>query len=178
MRTTTNDSLRVVATGADHVDALAALGRAATLDPDDARRWSTALQLGEEDDHFVLVLLTGRGEPEVVGALAAGASRDLDGKGDAEIYRLIVDPRARRRGHGRALAAAAMERLDLAGFGAITCTVATPMGAAFFRALGWREDPCRGPRADPVAFATTSSAPRWTARDGEGAIAATVNSSR
>jgi GNAT superfamily N-acetyltransferase len=102
-----------------------------------AARW-TRLAAGGGVPMWVAVV-----DGEVVGEVAAGASRDPDAPpGTGEVVALYVDPDHQGGGIGRALLARAVEELRAAGYVRATLwTLATSeQSTAFYARNGWRRD--------------------------------------
>lgn len=102
--------------------------------------WEERLALPAGDDHFVLAAADPTGN--LVGVASAGGSRDVDGKGDGEIYVLYVAPDRLGEGYGKTLVAAVVGSLEEAGFRRATLWVAASNVAArgFYDHLGWLPD--------------------------------------
>lgn len=117
-------------------------------------RFSDRLSITHGDDYFCLVA----DAPSPLGYLLAGATRDADRKGFAEIYEITVAASARRRGIGRALLEASLERVRAAGYGGLAMWVPAiqPAPRALALACGLDEDP---PSGDPPAGARASAEP-------------------
>jgi GNAT superfamily N-acetyltransferase len=80
---------------------------------------------------------------EVVGAIAAGRSRDGDAPpGTAEVVALYVDPDRQREGIGTALLARAVEEMRAGGYTRATLWTLrhSAQSTSFYEANGWRRD--------------------------------------
>jgi [ribosomal protein S18]-alanine N-acetyltransferase len=97
--------------------------------------WSGAL-LAAEMAHRGSLLLVAEG---AAGEPLRGYACFREGGGEAELLRLAVEPAARRRGLGRQLVAAGLNRLRSAGVGSCHLEVrpANASALAVYRALGF-----------------------------------------
>jgi GNAT superfamily N-acetyltransferase len=106
-----------------------------------AERWREGISNPPSGRHRVVVATSGE---RVVGFAAFGPAldEDRDPASIAEIYLLLVDPAARRAGHGSRLLAAVVDRLRAEG---VTGAVAwvEPEAAGFAEAAGWGPDGSR-----------------------------------
>ncbi len=108
----------------------------------DARqRWETAVSEPPSPRHHVVVAMEA---DRVVGLAAFGPAEDPepDPRTTAEIYTLLVDPVANRRGHGSRLLAAAVDGLRGGGFRTAVVWLFEADGGchAFYESAGWALD--------------------------------------
>ena len=108
------------------------------LDP--ARRaegWHAYLEGGMGEHESLLVCET---DDQIVGFAGTGPCRD--GQGDGELRAIYLLPRHWGHGHGRKLAASALQELALQGFTEATLWVLEEnlRARAFYEAGGWRRD--------------------------------------
>ena len=110
----------------------------ASLDPV-ARASRYRLGVDETDAPHTIVAVMGGG---VVGFATTGPSRDADAGGLGELMALYVDPARWGTGTGRALIAAARDRLARIGFRAAALWVlaGNARAEAFYRRDGWIPD--------------------------------------
>jgi GNAT superfamily N-acetyltransferase len=114
--------------------------RLATLDLEERRaRWEARLAAAEPQFWpFVAEDETGR----VVGFATTGASRDVVGEGEGELYAIYALPEAWGTGAGRALLAAVLGALRDAGFLTASLWVLedNPRARRFYEREGWSLD--------------------------------------
>jgi len=112
----------------------------AALDPvERAAKWAEWLGPDAPDDSFVIVAEDDAG---VCGFVSAGATRDDDVRGGAEVYAIYLAGRAASRGVGRVLLERAEHELRCEGFTeAVLWVLATNDRArAFYDKRGWHAD--------------------------------------
>jgi GNAT superfamily N-acetyltransferase len=100
-------------------------------------RWRR--RLGEDGEATTFVA---EDEGELVGFASVGPSRDRDAGESGELYAIYVSPAAWGRGAGRALLAAATEKLTADGYADAILWVLedNPRARGFYEAAGWRTD--------------------------------------
>ena len=106
------------------------------VDEDFDLRLREAVEVGD------LEVLAARAEGRVVGVAVLAYRLSISAAAPfASIEELYVEPEARRRGVGRALLEAVGERCSARGVSYVEAQVEDEEAAAFYRALGYEEEP-------------------------------------
>jgi GNAT superfamily N-acetyltransferase len=114
---------------------LSPIGLSGVTSPSDEwERWIS-------DPDLMLLVAERRGEPAALALFCRSTDQDSDPARVALLDRLYTEPASWRRGLGRALVEAAMERLRERGFREVTLwTAEWNTSRGFYEALGWELD--------------------------------------